>query len=274
MAQPPFNRAIASAVAELVDAQSPLSHDQLDRLFAASPLRGADPAARGQSTIGKVKRARAVLSAAVTTDPVAGSKLAAELLAMLGTSGWLDPDEESSAGTERIRHLQTAYGAEGWQVSEDGALVPRVVDGLAGAELDAALGQILRRARQGALDAALVTGSGKDLLEAVARQVLVKHTGAYPQHGNFPATLYQAFDRLSLPTPPQQEMATFRSALESDARGRFVQVLFLLGCTINELRNQQGVGHGRPFPPSVTDAEAKAAIQGMALIAEFLRELA
>jgi len=270
MAPPPFSRAIASAVAELVDAQSPLSHDQLDRLFASSPLRTADPASQG--TVGKVKRARAVLGAAVTSNPAAGSKLAAELLAMLGTAGWLDPDSDRTAGPERIRQLQTAYGAEGWQVTEDGAIVPRVVDGLAGAELDAALGQILR-ARHGALDAALVTGSGKDLLEAVARQVLVKHTGAYPQHGNFPATLYQAFDRLSLPTPPQQEMATFRSALDTDARRRFVQVLFLLGCTINELRNQQGAGHGRPFPATVTDAEAKAAIQGMALIAELLRDL-
>jgi hypothetical protein len=217
MAEPPFNRAIASAVAELVEAQSPLSHDQLDRLFTSSPLQNEDPAPGGQGMVGKLKRARFVLGAAVARDPVAGSKLAAEMLAMLGTAGWLDPDSESSAGIERIRHLQTAYGAEGWQVSEDGAIVPRVVDQLSGAELDAALGQILRRARRGALDAALVTGSGKDLLEAVARQVLVKHTGAYPQHGNFAATLYQAFDRLSLPTPPQNDMAAFRSALDSDA---------------------------------------------------------
>lgn len=69
-------------------------------------------------------------------------------------------------------------------------------------------------------------------------------------------------------------MTAFRSALDPDARKRFVQVLFLLGCTINELRNQQGTGHGRPFLPSVSDAEAKAAIQGMALISELLRELA
>jgi hypothetical protein len=61
--------------------------------------------------------------------------------------------------------------------------------------------------------AGLVTGSGKDLLEAVARRVLVQGTGLLSAAWQLPATLYQAFDRSGLATPPQQSMAAFARPL-------------------------------------------------------------
>jgi len=46
--------------------------------------------------------------------------------------------------------------------------------------------------------------------------------------------------------------------------------LYELGCAVNNLRNKQGTGHGRPFLPTVSDNEAKAAIESMGMISEFL----
>lgn len=110
MAQLPFNRAIATAVAELVDANSPISHDGLGRLFGASPLARFDPG----NTEGKLKRSRAVFTAAVNRDTESGGKLAEELLAVLGTAGFFQDNSARFVGKDRLRQLQTAYGTAGW----------------------------------------------------------------------------------------------------------------------------------------------------------------
>lgn len=269
MATLPFSPALGSAVAELVDADCPLSHDQLGRHFRESRLAFADPAAKGV-TEGKKKRARAVFTAA-ERRPRAGGVLAGRIVGALGSEGCFRPDSPTYIGDHPHRNLRAALRTQGWEVDGDGTLRPRVLDGLEGAELDEALGQIVRRARTGAMDAALVTGTGKDLLEAVARRVLVDRTGTYPTHGNFPATLFQAFDRLGLPTPPPAAVSSFRQSLDPDPQKSFVQIIYLLGCAVNELRNAQGTGHGRPFPSTVSEAEATAAVQAMGLVAEFLR---
>lgn len=48
--------------------------------------------------------------------------------------------------------------------------------------------------------AALMTGTGKDLLEATAAHILVERNGSYPQT-NFPGLLGQAFVALGMTTP-------------------------------------------------------------------------
>lgn len=59
----------------------------------------------------------------------------------------------------------------------------------------------MRRAKRGAADAALVTGTGKDLLEATAAHILVKRYGSYSQNANFQGLLGQAFVAIGLATP-------------------------------------------------------------------------
>ena len=46
--------------------------------------------------------------------------------------------------------------------------------------------------------------------------------------------------------------------------------MYDLACGINQLRNKQGTGHGRPWLPTVTDAEARMATEMMGVIAERL----
>ncbi|WP_420093390.1 abortive infection family protein [Comamonas testosteroni] len=46
--------------------------------------------------------------------------------------------------------------------------------------------------------------------------------------------------------------------------------MFTLACGVNAMRNKLGTGHGRPWLTNITDTEARAAVQFMGTIAEWL----
>jgi hypothetical protein len=135
------------------------------------------------------------------------------------------------------------------------------LDNLTGIELTEALQSYIRRAKRGADDAALFTGTGKDLLEATAAHVVQTKWGSYSHHDNFPTLLGQAFTALSLATPhtAQQPGEPIQKRLE--------RAMCDTGCTINALRNKEGTAHGRPWLPGVSDEEARSAIEMMGVIA-------
>jgi hypothetical protein len=173
---------------------------------------------------------------------------------------------DSYAGDDVIRAAREAFRSAGFDLDPEGNLRPAVLEGLDGAEMTDALRAYVRRARLGTSDAALVVGTGKDLLEATARHVLIEKTGSYPQGSHFPTTLYQAFERLGLcaASPDLQQK------LASDSRCAVEQCLWLLGCAVNRLRNAEGTGHGRPSPTAVGDQEAELAVQAMGLVSQLL----
>ena len=110
------------------------------------------------------------------------------------------------------------------------------------------------------------------VLEAAARHVLVRQGSMYDERMGFPGTLFQAFDMKGLATPTGQVLQALEEGLEADPRRRLEQTLYLLGVGVNKLRNAEGTGHGHPFPPCVSDLEAKLAVEAMAIISELLLE--
>src|SRR5205823_5113557 len=102
------------------------------------------------------------------------------------------------------------------------------------------------------------------LLEATAAHVISERFGYYPQQANFPTLLGQAFTALGLPTlqTPLQPGEPPQSRLQ--------RALYEAGCSVNGLRNKQGTGHGRPWLPTVSDAEARTAVQLIGIVAGFL----
>jgi hypothetical protein len=130
--------------------------------------------------------------------------------------------------------------------------------------LTSALEAYVRRARRGSEDAALLVGTGKDLLEATAAHVISERYCAYSQQANFPTLLGQAFTMLGLATPqtPAQPAEPPQRRLE--------RALYEAGCAVNALRNRQGTGHGRPWLAAVTDDEARSAVQLIGIISGFL----
>lgn len=139
-----------------------------------------------------------------------------------------------------------------------------MLEELTNAELEDTLRTYAMRAKRGVADAALLVGTGKDLLEAVAAHVLVRRYGQYSTSYNFPTLLGQAFNELKLATPYESVV------IGEPPQKKMERAMYELACAINSLRNKQGTGHGRPFPATVTACEAKAAIESIGVIAEFL----
>ena len=180
-----------------------------------------------------------------------------------GHGGFRD-SSPNYVGKHAIENAIAAFGLEAYELTLDGQLCSRVLDGLSGVALTDALKAYIRRAKRGADDAALVTGTGKDLLEAVAAHIIQERYGMYSSTSNFPTLLGQASVSLGLATP-------LSPILPGEApRCRIERAIYELACGINQLRNKQGTGHGRPWLPIVSEAEARMAIESMGVIAEHL----
>src|SRR5439155_14511954 len=132
-------------------------------------------------------------------------------------------------GADAIHNLQAAFETEGFVLTNDGELSPKVLDSLSGAELTAALNSYVRRAQRGADDAALLTGTGKDLLEATAAHVLVEvWNNNNPPHV-FSALLGQAFVAVGLKTSED------KFASGEPAQHGLQRALFEAACAANRL---------------------------------------
>ena len=259
----PLTDSVIAALSRLVDdAQSAAgprqpSHSEVEDQFRRAGLLEVDPNKMGRP-IGKAERIRSVLQWAIENNIEAGEKLVFNLVALVRGVGGFREGSSNFVGAEPIQNLRDAFQSEGFSLAESGELLPVVLDTLAGRELTQALKAYVRRARRGVLDAALITGTGKDLVEAAAAHVLVERFGAYPETANFPTLVGQAFvaaglcvTRTANPTPQDQmDLA-----------------LYDLACAVNRLRNRQGTSHGSPFEPSVTQAQARTAVQSMGLVA-------
>ncbi len=264
----PLNDAIIVAVAQLVDdaqcARRDPSHSDLEFHINRANLTIGDPIFRGE-TVGKAKRIRATLNWALENDDdEAGGHLVTSLIALVRGHGGFRETSPNYVGSEAIANLISAFDDEGFELSLDGHLRPKVLENLSGIALTEALMAYVRRAKRGVHDAALITGTGKDLLEAVAAHILEQRYGGYSTTSNFPTLLGRVFIELGLATPQE----AFQQG--EPANKRVERAMYELACGINQLRNKQGTGHGRPWIATVTDEEARMAVETMGIIAERL----
>lgn len=81
-----------------------------------------------------------------------------------------------------------------------------------------------------------MAGTGKDLLEAVAKHVLAVKWGQISTNNNFPFLLGQAFVALEMATS-QIKPEPGESPLK-----RYERSLYDLGCSVNAIRNKEGTG--------------------------------
>jgi hypothetical protein len=265
----PLNDAIVVATAQLVDDwQSPSgrrdpSHSDLEFHIKRANLEAADPVSQGQ-TMGKAKRIRATLNWALENNIEAGGELVSSIISLVRGHGGFRDTSPNYVGESVIDNLVSALDSEGYVLSWDGHLKPKLLDNLSGMALTEALNSYVRRAKRGAEDAALVTGTGKDLLEAVLSHILEERYGTASTISNFPTLLGRVFVEFGLATSNDQPRPG------EPVTKRVERAMYELACSINSLRNKQGTGHGRPWLPTVTDAEAKMAVETMGVISERL----
>lgn len=265
---PPLNDTVIVAVSQLVDdaqtATRDPSHSDIGYEIKRANLLLGDPNAQDRKPVGKAKRVRSTLSWAMENNPENGALFVVNLLSHIRGDGGFRKASSNFVGEEAIQNLTSALKSVGFLLTSEGDLSPLLLDNLEGFELTAALEAYVRRAKNGADDAALVTGTGKDLLEATAAHVLVEKWGAYPNSANFPGLLGQAFVALNFATPKNEAQPG------EPAQNRVERQLYETACAINALRNKEGTGHGRPWLPTVTIEQARLAVQQMGIIAEYM----
>ena len=260
----PLTDSVIVALSKLVDdaqaeAYREPSHSEIQMQIDRAELSSCDPNQQGQ-TVGKAKRVRAVLNWAIEHNAEVGGRFVYGLLAHIRGCGGFRPESPNYAGEDAIRGAMEAFGTEGFVLGDDGVLRARVLDGLSGNDLTAALDGYVRRAKKGVANAALLTGTSKNLLEATAAHVLVTRFGQYSMGNNFQVLLGQAFVALGMSVP--------NDGKDDAPINRMDRGLFEAACAINTLRNRQGTGHGRPWLPTVTDHAARTAVETMGLVAE------
>src|SRR5712692_1457191 len=263
-----LNHPIAQAITAMISAESPLSHDDLTFAFRRAELQRFDPGTRDTtgSPIGKQRRVKAVLGNAADDAPEDGGRLVEYLLQRLVGAGCFRSGAQTSFSQDLVENAQGALGTAGYNLHPDGNLVPQVLEGLSGRDLTEALYIYVDRARRGSTDAPLVAGTSKDLLEAVARHVLVERASGYNEHMPFPGTLLAAFQALSIAIDDRQVVAA-QKQLSADPVEQVHETLYLLGVAVNRLRNSQGTGHGRPVPASLSPRDARTVAEAIGLVA-------
>lgn len=266
--RPPLTDAIIVAVARLVDdsqvEKREPTHSDIEFQIDQAKLASADPGRQSNKPIGKSKRVRGTLSWALSNNPSAGESLVAGLVATVQGYGGFRTTSSNYCGSEAITNLTSVFAAQGWDLSSDGSLQPRLLDSLTGKALTSALVAYADRARRGSLDSPLLAGTAKDLLEATAAHVLVQKWGSYSSTSNFPTLLGQAFTALDFATP--SDPVTPGEPIQK----RVERAAYDLGCALNALRNKQGTGHGRPWISSVTPSQARFSIESMGNIASLM----
>lgn len=255
----PLDDSIAYAIARLVDdamvERRLPSHSEIEFEIRKAGLIDYDPNKLGRSSVGKMKRVRTILIHSLEKFPERAEKFAYGIISLVKANGGFRQGSPNYVGKDAVENLVNLLKPKGILLGYDGTISPIVLDGLSFAETTEALENYIERAKKGFEDAALIIGTSKDLMEAVAAHVLVVNTGSYPATTNFPTLLGQAFISLNMATPYDKKTN------DEHPRKDIERNLYNLACGINRLRNKQGTGHGRPWLPDVTKEEAIESIQ-------------
>lgn len=256
----PANTEVAAALGRFFHTGIGPSHTALTAAFAQGGYSDEDPYDGTQPN--KERRVQVVVAAA-GRHPHRARDLIEALLTQLRVDGAFDP-QAAAHNDDAIRKLRRALARAGWHVDDEGYLSVLGV-----ADLDAggrpALEETLERLRRASDDPALLLGTAKDLLEAVAKFVLSELGVPYNDKADFAELWYHARDRLGI--HPKQV------AFGQPAAGP-IQALLQSAWTIaeatNQIRNLQGTGHGRTLPTGVTREMALLVVREACSVAEFV----
>jgi hypothetical protein len=212
-------------------------------------------------------RVRTVLTEAVQTNGVGGTRLVETLLARMRVRGCFDPHSENypRSGAPVVTSAQRAFQRIGWTLDDEDRLSPEVLTGLDHHQQRRAIEATIDRIRRSPNDAALLMGTAKELLETTARYVLEEVGQPARRDAGFAELLHFARERLDL--LPQQ-------VSQGNPAGRTVREvydgLWKVARAVNELRNAEGTGHGRTKLPTVSAETARVVVHAASLLSALL----
>ena len=137
--------------------------------------------ARKIPPVGKTKRVRSTLIRSLEEFPERAERFAFGIISLVKANGGFRQESTNYVGKDVIDNLVSILKPKGILLGYDGTLSPVTLEGLSLEEFTEALDNYIARAKKGMEDAALVVGTGKDFMEAVAAHVLLVKMGLYPQ---------------------------------------------------------------------------------------------
>jgi hypothetical protein len=181
-------------------------------------------------------------------------------------------EQQSVPGQEReLKKLTNLLRRDGY-VFENGRLLPiggldlKALEGVTGGVDRTSLRDHIRRIEQNVdADPAQAIGSAKELVETVAKHVLVQYGEDPEQHDNLPQLVKHAMKLLDLSL---ENLPQAKKGAES-----IRQILAGLGQIVGgtaELRNLYGTGHGRTHSAGLQPRHARLVVGGAATLARFL----
>lgn len=258
----PINDETGAALARFFYGGRGPSHTDISNAIGLAGLGSFDdykPPAAGRQGPNKQRRVLDICKIA-KTRPESGRKLAQKILEALRLDGvFKDP-----ANGRDITSLREALAHVGWALTDDGRL-----EAVGAIDLDtggrAALDEQLARLRRTIDDPAAALGSAKELLEAVMKFVI--EDGGLPLTGkeDFPHLIAVSFERLRFQTKKIDESIPGARALRSIHQSARTVI-----SSINELRNQQGTGHGRTLPTALSNEDAVYVVREATHVAELM----
>ena len=241
------------------------THSDLTFLFERCGLARFEPAKGPGQPQGKAKRLRAVLMSALdSSEEEKGGRCVTQLIGQVRGLGGFRAGSENFVGAEAIVGMTDTLREEGFVLTPEGRLLPLSLDSLSGRELTDALRIYVRRAVRGDQDAALVAGTSKDLLEATVKHFLETRRVSFGERENVPQLLVKVCGHLEVSDPVMSSNGHY---------GKTLRAIIEMVYAINDLRNKEGTGHGRPWLPELTPQQARTAAQFSGVIAEFLLDL-
>ena len=174
----PVNVEVGAALGRFFHGGAGPSHTALTSAFAQAGYSDADP--YDGTLPNKERRVQAVVAVAARRQTRA-RELVDAILTQLRVFGAFDA-ERVGYDRDAIRTAQRALRRIGWQLDDDGYLSPLGIADMATGGRDA-LDEQLNRLRRATDDPALLLGTAKDLLEAVAKFVLEELWRALQREG-------------------------------------------------------------------------------------------
>lgn len=261
----PVNAEVAAAFGRFFFGGRGPSHAALTAAFAQSGYSADDPSAGMAFGDGpnKQQRVQTVIGAA-SRRPDRARELIEALLTQLRVAGAFDPQHATVYDADTVRAAQRALHAIGWLCTEDGHLSLLGLPDLATGGRNA-LDEQLDRLRRATDDPALMLGTAKDLLEAVAKFVLEELSAPVNGKADFGELFFHVRDRLGI--HPKQ-VALGQPGAETIKK--VLQSSWTLAESVNDLRNLQGTGHGRTLPTGVTPEMALFVVREACSLAEYI----
>ena len=267
MAKHPVSDEVAATLGAFVSGGAGPRHSVLTRVFGRTGYGNVapyNPASQAQQP-NKEDRVRDTVAAAVR-EPSRARELVDGLLAEYRAAGFFTPAEDPEHESRRrnlVAAARAAFSRIDWELTESGELRPAGVGALSSVQGRPAIEDQLARLRRATDDPALLLGTAKEMLESTAKYVLEAFSVPYAPATDFDQLWFHARDRLGL-HPKDIDV----SQPGGEQVREILQSSWSIARMSNELRRQEGTGHGRTLPTAVTAEMALLVVREACSVAQ------